>query len=1261
MPSPVVKITVADDSKRTKKVDGRVKEMNFNEHFYFSHPSINSEVFDSSKILIEVYDSHHTDKNSYLGVQEYDYATIYASSDHALHNQWLALSNIYSEENFTAIRGYLRLSIAVLHDDDPRVQLEFKDDSNGIVSTPPHVTSRYKQLSIQLFKAEDLPDMDSLTETKLNKKCDAFITVQYGGKSLASSVVKLKDNIVVWNENIMLPFVFPTTSEKIIIKVLDEDIGSNDIIGTIEINIHDVMNGIFASPHYFSIYGGPTTTSGKFTDLMNENAEIGSIWKGRVMMSLTAIETALPKIGLTRIDAKILPTISLKHLWILEFEIIDALFLPKEFKTVSFVVSYEATNISTPLRTPVHGNIYKWNLKRKNPFYCFSNKASDLSEVVVYICNGEFNGEKSRLCYQRINPLDLLDNTDIIVFCLLADPSIGKIKSSKILMRMKMKLSLTTDHSDKIYEQLKQVDFTADKPDINAPQIAPIIDNTKTAIPELKVPQVLPQPIPATAVKAPQKKPESSDSEDLDSMVSNLKKKPTTTIPVITNPIDAGKGKAQPQPTVPVQKQESIKKEESKPLIQPKPQPIIEVGHTVIANIHMSKNFVAGDATGTSDQFVELTIDGVALSTSVKYDQVNGSWNESLVFNNVTFDIKDESTWPIIFSRMMDKDAFQDEELGYAYIWLCSSNHKINSLEKITPKWQPFRLGMSNRVQGELLISFYILERESPNFVELTKKIPQINIYPETEDYIFKLNVIGLRKLEPLGILPVRRPYVLFDLNSIYFPTKENSDSSLKSVKTEPIYPGCNPTINVTFDFSFKLPKENIFMPSMTCMVYDKILFGLSNSLLGVFSLDLSYLSNLTRKAIQNDESINTEKIGIGLLTKLMGKKLDDMTLIERHVEDSERSELVSKQVEKPIEVLHNEEIDSTFGKIEESNVSDLRAASVQNMSIDDSILDVSSNDQRKLIVLDNKDKKESILNVKKEPISIKNNEIKGIEVAAEEKPHHKEHSHDKASTHECHNKHNQRKITEKVVVSPEYKEIEILVNNKVKVYQVEDILKVPDLTQFWELGYENPNKEKSSLGKHYRRFYNTELENEKSLEISSPFINIPIRREKFSDSLDLSDIFNQLRSKNKIYKRFEKNSLTGNYIEREMKEEADSESLAKVKQDQHGFFKGLIYIVEASKNQHYLTNIKNVKNLNPAMLHDYKNFNKFNDLNKELLIKREAVCRVYILELKDLAKKDLLSESDPYFKLSVNGIEVNEVDNHGDDTPNLSVYKHFE
>ncbi len=76
--------------------------------------------------------------------------------------------------------------------------------------------------------------------------------------------------------------------------------------------------------------------------------------------------------------------------------------------------------------------------------------------------------------------------------------------------------------------------------------------------------------------------------------------------------------------------------------------------------------------------------------------------------------------------------------------------------EKAQPKW--FELKQNNASSGRFLASFILLEK----FVE---EIPKtINI--SSEQYVMTLLILGIRGLKQNSILPIKNPYVIFDIDA---------------------------------------------------------------------------------------------------------------------------------------------------------------------------------------------------------------------------------------------------------------------------------------------------------------------------------------------------------------------------------------------------------------------------------------------------------------------------------------------------------------
>ena len=245
--------------------------------------------------------------------------------------------------------------------------------------------------------------------------------------------------------------------------------------------------------------------------------------------------------------------------------------------------------------------------------------------------------------------------------------------------------------------------------------------------------------------------------------------------------------------------------------------------YTVVCMVYMSRYLISQDSNGSNDPFVRITCVNDVKETSIKNETINGIWNEKLVFKQVELDINKKSTWPILLAQIYDYDRFvKDDLLGSSYVWLSDSPYSLNDIKKkIKPKWHQLYLPKSNAPQGELLLSFYIFEEKDQNPETIDKMIENIDPDPETEAYSFEINILGLRDIKPLAMLPIKKAYIKFDMNSLNVSTK-NKDNLAPKV-TQPKDKGSSPTINSALKFDLQLPKEETFIPQLQCEVFDYI------------------------------------------------------------------------------------------------------------------------------------------------------------------------------------------------------------------------------------------------------------------------------------------------------------------------------------------------------------------------------------------------------------------------------------------------------
>ena len=233
----------------------------------------------------------------------------------------------------------------------------------------------------------------------------------------------------------------------------------------------------------------------------------------------------------------------------------------------------------------------------------------------------------------------------------------------------------------------------------------------------------------------------------------------------------------------------------------------------------------------------------------------------------------------------------------------------------------------------------------------------------------------------------------------------------------------------------------------------------------------------------------------------------------------------------------------------------------------------------------------------------------------------------------------------------------------------------------------ENEQPEQNATGKihnvkkHYRRYYRTELESVKELNIKSPFYTAYIRRGKDRDLKDETAIFTALSNeKNKIIKaydpkdddktweekqkikreKFRNNRIFGHLLSNQIN---TGDDLPRNLMDRgFGKFKAVIRVCDKETLDNFQKEIDKFKSRDERIIKELKNIEKYEKLTKSILVKHEVIIRVYILEIHDLPAKDLLSDSDPYIKIYFGeDKKYDEQDNHHNNEKNVKWYKYYD
>jgi hypothetical protein len=115
------------------------------------------------------------------------------------------------------------------------------------------------------------------------------------------------------------------------------------------------------------------------------------------------------------------------------------------------------------------------------------------------------------------------------------------------------------------------------------------------------------------------------------------------------------------------------------------------------------------------------------------------------------------------------------------------------------------------------------------NELKLSEKV-------QIENFNVDINVLGLRDLQSFGIIPIKKPFIQFNIRSLLPPERAEAVSN---IKTAPKSSGNNPVINQMISFSSILPTEELYCPKLSCEVYDYICKGLSQPIVGSFVVDI--------------------------------------------------------------------------------------------------------------------------------------------------------------------------------------------------------------------------------------------------------------------------------------------------------------------------------------------------------------------------------------------------------------------------------------
>ncbi|XP_037611175.1 myoferlin-like isoform X7 [Sebastes umbrosus] len=312
---PVVKVNVCGETHRT-----RIKRGNnpfFDEIFFYNVHMLPTDMFDKH-LSFRVYNSYSLRADSMMGQFKLDVGYVYDEPAHCVMRKWLLLND--PDDSSSGAKGYLKVSLFVVGagDEPPVEKRDLNDDQDDIESNlllPAGLTLRWATLSLKVFRAEDVPQMDDAFVQSMkeifggneNKKnlVDPFLEARFAGKKLCTQIIEKNAN-PQWNQVLNLQVKFPSMCERVKLTVFDWDrLTGNDAIGTTYLNLAKIASSggeieantgqsevgflpVFG-PCYVNLYGSPREFSGlpdPYEDLNYGKGE-GVAYRGRVLVELS--------------------------------------------------------------------------------------------------------------------------------------------------------------------------------------------------------------------------------------------------------------------------------------------------------------------------------------------------------------------------------------------------------------------------------------------------------------------------------------------------------------------------------------------------------------------------------------------------------------------------------------------------------------------------------------------------------------------------------------------------------------------------------------------------------------------------------------------------------------------------------------------------------------------------------------------------------------------------------------------------------------
>lgn len=243
---------------------------------------------------------------------------------------------------------------------------------------------------------------------------------------------------------------------RLVLKIYDEDAISDELVGSIFLNVKDIIGDKNGKFFWKNIYGAPLGTSGSNHNKMNENPELGSLWKGRILMQCVAEKCQKPLFKKQLMDED---TIALSEPYQVNrrfrimCEIGQGIALPSDTKYMAQVrIAEKEFNTGYP-KYDSKTDFNKWNYRSSEDETLYEAPyldKYDMGSVFIYLIGKSTLGGEKCISFKRMSVAEFLELSPVNPTWVQLEPdkAIGSIDDAHKAGFISVKLAVHDETAD---------------------------------------------------------------------------------------------------------------------------------------------------------------------------------------------------------------------------------------------------------------------------------------------------------------------------------------------------------------------------------------------------------------------------------------------------------------------------------------------------------------------------------------------------------------------------------------------------------------------------------------------------------------------------------------------------------------------------------------------------------------------------------------------------------------------------------------------